>query len=98
MQPYGRLELANKGTVSLRAVPFTVGADRGVEDHLKYVAFSTKKFPVPDVGSVRVDAVINVKTPAQERKVLLPETELGAERPGFRDSLNFAIQISLHVS
>ena len=65
MQPYGRLELANDDTVSLRAVPFTVGADRGVEDHLKYVAFSTKKFPVPDVGSVRVDAVINVKTPGR---------------------------------
>jgi Family of unknown function (DUF6081) len=68
---YGPLELAaggtrsvaSDGTVNVRAVPFHVGADFSVFDHLKYIAISTQEFPVPAVGSLMFSVRIEAQTP-----------------------------------
>jgi hypothetical protein len=54
----------NKFTVS--AVPFTVGADFSVFDHLKYIAISTQSFAVPVRGSITFSSVIKADTPGTE--------------------------------
>ncbi len=71
--PYGLLEMANQDTRSFRAesfqvsaVPFTVGADFSVFDHLKYIAISTKTFPVPEDGSVEISSTIKAATPGTD--------------------------------
>ncbi|MBK8250244.1 MAG: hypothetical protein IPK85_23055 [Gemmatimonadetes bacterium] len=68
---YGPLELAaggtrtvaSNGTVNVRAVPFHVGADFSVFDHLKYIAVSTQEFAVPAVGSLMFSVRVEAETP-----------------------------------
>jgi len=72
--PYGRLQLDAGGTltvnssgdVRVRAVPYTVGADYSVYDHLKYIAISTQSFPVPQSGSVMFSVRITAQTPGTQ--------------------------------
>lgn len=69
--PYGRLELDAGGTmtvsrtggVTVDAVPFHVGADVSVYDHLKYIGISTQSFPVPANGSLTFSVEITATTP-----------------------------------
>jgi hypothetical protein len=70
---YGPLEMANddtrsfaKGAFSVSAVPFTVGADFSVYDHLKYIAISNKTFPVPEDGSVEISSTSRAATPGTQ--------------------------------
>ena len=68
---YGPLELgaggtrsvANNGAFTVSAVPFHVGADYSVFDHLKYIAVSTQSFPVPVNGSLEFSVEIEAATP-----------------------------------
>ena len=68
---YGPLSLAAGGTQSvapngeytIRAVPFQVGADYSVFDHLKYIAVSTQAFDVPTTGSLTFSVRIQASTP-----------------------------------
>lgn len=77
--PYGRLSLdaggtiafRNDGGVTVRAVPFVIGADFSVFDHLKYIAISNQTFPVPAVGSITFAVDIEATTPGtQEGRVI----------------------------
>lgn len=69
--PYGRLSLdaggtlrvAPQGAVTVSAVPFQVGADFSVFDHLKYLAISNQAFDVPENGSLTFGVVIEASTP-----------------------------------
>lgn len=70
---YGPLELAAGGTravaggeVNVRAVPFHVGADFSVYDHLKYIAVSNQSFAVPASGSLMFAVRIEAKTPGTQ--------------------------------
>ncbi len=71
---YGPLELsaggtrkvATNGEVNVRAVPFHVGADFSVFDHLKYIAVSNQSFSVPQVGSLTIGARIQASTPGTQ--------------------------------
>ncbi|MFQ3220460.1 MAG: hypothetical protein ACI96W_002830 [Paraglaciecola sp.] len=70
---YGPLELAAGGSLSVSkydiivtAVPFHVGADFSVFDHLKYIAVSTETFSVPESGSLEFSAEIVARTPGTE--------------------------------
>lgn len=68
---FGPLELTAGGTRSqqpngeftVSAVPFHVGADFGVYDHLKYIAVSNQSFAVPTAGSLEFSVSIEAKTP-----------------------------------
>lgn len=67
---YGPLELAAGGTryvgkegTTVSAVPFHVGADFSVFDHLKYIGVSTKSFTVPTNGSLEFSVDITARTP-----------------------------------
>ena len=68
---YGPLSLAVNGTRSVSAngdfnvsaVPFMIGADYSVFDHLKYIAVSTQSFPVPASGSLTFSVRIQASTP-----------------------------------
>lgn len=71
---YGPLSLDEGGTLSvlknditISAVPFQVGADFGVFDHLKYIAVSTENFSVPESGSLEFSAEIVASTPGTEQ-------------------------------
>jgi hypothetical protein len=66
---YGPLELAAGGTryvskegTTVSAVPFHVGADYSVFDHLKYIGVSTKSFAVPSAGSLEFSVDITART------------------------------------
>jgi hypothetical protein len=68
--PYGRLSLDAGGTLDVRnkeftvsAVPFRIGADYSVYDHLKYIAVSTQEFAVPTHGSLMFEVEIQASTP-----------------------------------
>jgi len=70
---YGPGELAaggtrsfTKGSFHVSAVPFRTGADFSVFDHLKYIAVSTKAFPVPASGSVEISSTIRASTPGTD--------------------------------
>lgn len=70
---YGPLELAaggsrtvTKNRTTVSAVPFHVGADYSVFDHLKYIAISTQAFTVPESGSLEFSANISASTPGTE--------------------------------
>lgn len=71
---YGPLELAAGGTRSqapngeftVSAVPFHIGADFSVFDHLKYIAVSTQEFAVPASGSLEFSVRIEAKTPGTQ--------------------------------
>jgi len=57
----GTLQVAKKG-VTVAAVPFHVGADASVFDHLKYIAVSNQSFAVPEVGSLEFSVDITADT------------------------------------
>jgi hypothetical protein len=66
---YGPLELAAGGTLevgrhgtTVAAVPFHVGADASVFDHLKYIGVSTESFAVPETGSLEFAVDITADT------------------------------------
>jgi hypothetical protein len=68
--PYGLGEMAandtrnfSGGTFNVSAVPFRVGADFSVFDHLKYIAISNEIFPVPAKGQVTFSSEIAAQTP-----------------------------------
>ncbi len=70
---YGPGEMANAetrsfagGKLSISAVPFTVGYDFSVFDHLKYIAVSTQVFPAPPRGSITFSSVIQAQTPGTQ--------------------------------
>lgn len=68
---YGPLEMGAGGTrgqapngeFTVSAVPFHVGADYSVYDHLKYIAVSTQEFAVPAAGSLEFSVRIEARTP-----------------------------------
>lgn len=71
--PYGPGEMANVdtrsfagGKLSVSAVPFTVGFDFSVFDHLKYIAISNQFFPAPVRGSITFSSVIQARTPGTQ--------------------------------
>jgi hypothetical protein len=73
--PYGLGEMASTGgdtrsfqgnKMSISAVPFTVGFDFSVFDHLKYIAISTQSFAVPVRGSLTFSSVIQAETPGTQ--------------------------------
>lgn len=51
------------GVQRVRAVPFRLGVDVSVFDHLKYFEVSTTAFPVPAKGSVEFSADMTAETP-----------------------------------
>jgi hypothetical protein len=51
------------GTFTISAVPFHVGADFSVYDHLKYIAVSNQAFAVPAAGSLEFSVWIDAQTP-----------------------------------
>ncbi|CAN5850404.1 hypothetical protein BH11GEM2_BH11GEM2_40950 [soil metagenome] len=51
------------GTFTISAVPFHVGADFSVYDHLKYIAVSNQAFAVPAAGSLEFSVWIDAHTP-----------------------------------
>lgn len=59
----GTLDVARSGEVTVSAVPFHVGADFSVFDHLKYIAVSTQSFAVPTTGSLEISVDITATTP-----------------------------------
>lgn len=73
---YGELEVAPgvggtrsqapNGEFTVSAVPFHVGADFSVYDHLKYIAISTEEFQVPEEGSLEFSVRIEASTPGTE--------------------------------
>lgn len=67
---YGLGELAGVDTrtfsgnrLDMSAAPFRTASDTSVFDHLKYLAVSTKTFPVPTTGAVEVSSDITAVTP-----------------------------------
>lgn len=50
------------GRLQLAAVPFTVSADH-ILDHIKYLAMSTKRFPIPVTGSLTLAANLHAAKP-----------------------------------
>jgi Family of unknown function (DUF6081) len=70
---YGPLELTAGGKrivtkwgTTVTAVPFHVGADFSVFDHLKYIGVSTQSFPVPAKGSLEFEVEIAAFTPGTQ--------------------------------
>ncbi|MEW5682531.1 MAG: DUF6081 family protein [Pseudomonadota bacterium] len=70
---YGPLSLSAGGSlavtkqaVTVSAIPFQVGADFSVFDHLKYIAISTEAFNVPEHGSLEFSAEIVAHTPGTD--------------------------------
>ena len=72
---YGPLELTpgNSGTFSVTkhgtqvsAVPFDVGADFSVFDHLKYIAISSQSFDMPASGSLEFSVDMTAETPGTQ--------------------------------
>lgn len=71
--PYGLLEADPSvrpeprtflgGRFSIAAVPFKVGADFSVFDHLKYIGVSNEVFPLPQSGSVTFSSNVSALTP-----------------------------------
>lgn len=59
----GTRSVAPNGDFTVSAVPFRVGADFSVYDHLKYIAVSTQAFDVPVVGSLTFSVRIQASTP-----------------------------------
>jgi hypothetical protein len=76
VMPYGRLSLDANGTldvsargaVTVGAVPFQIGADYSVFDHLKYIAISAQEFEVPENGSLTFSVEIQASTPGTTKK------------------------------
>ncbi len=65
------------GAEKVRAVPFRIGADFSVFDHLKYIELSNSAFPVPAKGSVE----FSVDMTAETSGTITPLTQLGVFGP-----------------
>lgn len=50
------------GQETVSAVPFDIGADYGVFDHLKYIAISNQSFAMPTTGSVTIGTDMTART------------------------------------
>ncbi len=68
--PYGLGEMAVSdtrnfigGCLNVAAVPFQTASDVGVNDHLKYMAVSSRTFPVPEDGTLVLSSDIKASTP-----------------------------------
>lgn len=86
--PYGPGEMANQdtrsfagGKLSVSAVPFTVGYDFSVFDHLKYIAISNQGFAVPARGSITFSSVIQAETPGTQPGRIIHGTYLQSGQP-----------------
>lgn len=88
--PYGLGEMASAGgdtrsfqgnKFSISAVPFTVGFDFSVFDHLKYIAISTQAFAVPVRGSLTFSSVIHAHTPGTQPGRVIHGTYLASGAP-----------------
>jgi len=62
----GTRSQASNGEFTVSAVPFHVGADFSVFDHLKYIAVSTQQFAVPANGSLEFSVRIEASTPGTQ--------------------------------
>ena len=85
---YGPLEMAVSDTRSfggnafhVSAAPFHTAYDYSVYDHLKYIAISTKQFPVPRVGSVEISSTITAQTPGTEAGRVIHGTYTQSHEP-----------------
>jgi Family of unknown function (DUF6081) len=88
--PYGLGEMASTGgdtrsfrgnRFSISAVPFTVGFDFSVFDHLKYIAISNQAFAVPARGSITISAVIQARTPGTQPGRIIEGTYIQGGAP-----------------
>jgi hypothetical protein len=86
--PYGLGEMDNvdtrsfdTGAFSVSAVPFTVGFDFSVFDHLKYIAISNQEFTVPVEGSITFSSVINAQTPGTDPGRIIEGTYIQGGAP-----------------
>jgi hypothetical protein len=88
--PYGLGEMDSTGgdtrsfrgnKFSISAVPFTVGYDFSVFDHLKYLAVSTQSFPVPTRGSITFSSVIQAQTPGTQAGRIIEGTYIQSGAP-----------------
>ncbi len=69
------------GAFSVSAVPFTVGFDFSVFDHLKYIAISNQEFAVPVEGSITFSSVINAQTPGTDPGRIIEGTYIQGGAP-----------------
>lgn len=88
--PFGLGEMASTGgdtrsfrgnRFSVSAVPFTVGFDFSVFDHLKYIAISKQAFAVPAQGSVTFSSIIQAETPGTEPGRIIRGTYIQSGAP-----------------
>ncbi|MCU1491024.1 MAG: hypothetical protein JWM85_2429 [Acidimicrobiaceae bacterium] len=68
--PYGLGEMGvndtrgfDDGRLDLSAAPFQTTSDVGISDHVKYMAVSTRTFPVPENGTIVLSSDIRASTP-----------------------------------
>ena len=62
----GSRNVSSNGEFTVSAVPFQVGADFSVYDHLKYIAISTRDFRVPNSGSLTISVRMDASTPGTQ--------------------------------
>lgn len=88
--PYGLGEMMSTGgdtrsfqgnRFSISAVPFTVGFDFSVFDHLKYIAVSKQAFAVPPLGSLTFSSVIQAETPGTDPGRIIRGTYIQSGAP-----------------
>ena len=78
MFPFGEPEAFSSrsfdgGSLHVQATPFTTSVD-AVSDHLKYLAVSNDRFPIPPRGSLSVAAEIEALTPGTSPGHVVPTT------------------------
>ena len=68
--PYGLGQMAvsdtrnfSGGCLNVAAIPFQTASDVGVNDHMKYMAVSSRTFPVPAEGTLVLSSDIRASTP-----------------------------------
>ena len=69
------------GKFAVSAVPFTVGYDFSVFDHLKYIAVSTQGFAAPVRGSITFSSVIQAQTPGTQPGRVIQGTYIQSGKP-----------------
>ncbi len=91
---YGPGEMANvdtrsfaNGKFSISAVPFTVGFDFSVFDHLKYIAVSTQTFTPPARGSITFSSTIQAETPGTQPGRVIHGTYMQSGAPYAKPTL-----------
>ncbi len=94
--PYGLGEMASvggdtrnfaNGRFNISAVPFTVGFDFSVFDHLKYIAISNQFFAAPVRGSITFSSVIQAQTPGTQPGRVIEGTYIQSGAPYARPTL-----------